>query len=127
MLKKPVTSKRSPRTKRLSTIAFVAWSASTTAAASANHRQALSIGPALARPAEIELAASAERFVIHIRPVMPAALALALLARPDFHPQLSRSMHARRRGEHHELEIVAEPREPLVVRAVGIEIRLRLQ
>src|ERR1041384_6988529 len=127
MLKNPVSSSRSPGRKRASTVALVSWSMSTTPPASANQRQALGMAAAFARAAQIDLAAPAERLVVDVGPVMPAALALAMRARPDFHARLSCAMHARRRGEHHELEIVAQAREELVVSAVGMKVDFRLQ
>src|SRR5437868_4975542 len=108
-------------------MALVAWSAATTAAASANQRQALSMPPGLARAVEIELAAPAERFFVHIGTIVPAALALAVRARSDLHAQLARALQPRCGRQHHELEIVAQARKHLVVRAVGVEVHLRLQ
>src|SRR3954464_9087108 len=59
----------------------------------------------LARAVQIELAPPAERFLVHVGPVMPAALALAKRARPHLHARRGRAMHARRRGGHDELEV----------------------
>src|SRR5439155_19059655 len=76
----------------------------------------------------VAAAAPAERLVVDVRTVMPAALAFAVQARRDLHPQLAaRAMHAGGGGEHHELEVLAEVAEQLVVAAAGVEIDLGLQ
>src|SRR6266540_3037109 len=121
MLRKPVTSSRSPSAKRLVTIDFVIWSATATAAARTNQRQALRIQAAFSRAIQVQLAAAAQRFIVHVRPVMPAAFAFTMLARPDLQSGLARTNEARSRREHHELEIVAEACERVVVGAVGAE------
>src|SRR5436190_20485809 len=126
MLKKPVSSTRSPSEKRASTRALVAWSASTTPSASANQRHALSMRAPLARAVEVRLAAAAERLVVHIGAVMPAALALAVRARPDLDLRRT-AMHVRRGGEHDELEVLAEAAQQLKILALGVELDFRLQ
>src|SRR2546425_1824045 len=126
MLKNPVTSMRSPSAKRPSTIALVTWSASTTAAARANQRHALSMAAALARAVEVQLAAPAQRLVVDVGAVVPAALAFAMRARLHLHLQRP-AMHVRRGGQHDEFEILAEASEQLVVGALGVELDLGLQ
>src|SRR4051812_23503914 len=83
MLKKPVTSTRSPSENRASTSALLTWSASTTASATTNQRQALSMNAALARAVEVELATAAKRLLVDVRAVVPATLAFAVRARLD--------------------------------------------
>src|SRR5215472_16515844 len=120
MLKNPVSSTRSPSAKRACTSAFVAWSASTTPSASANQRQALSMAAPFTRAVEVQLAAAAQRLVVHVGAVMPAALALAVRAR--LHLDLRRpAMHARRRSQHDELEVLAQAAQHFVVGALGVE------
>src|SRR5467141_971639 len=127
-LKKPVSTRRSPGAKLSSTAHLAAWSATTIAAAIANQRQFLGIPPFFAGSVQVAAAAAAERFVVDVRAVMPAALAFAVQARRDLHPRLSaRGMHAGGGGEHHELEILAEAAEQLAVAAVGVEIDFGLQ
>src|SRR2546426_5807623 len=127
-LKKPVSTRRSPGAKPPSTAALAAWSATTIAAASANQRQLLGIPPFFAGSVQVAAAAAAERLVVDVRAVMPAALAFAVQARRDLHPQPSaRAMRAGGGSEHHELEILAEAAEQRVVAAVGVEIDLGLQ
>src|SRR3954469_5547121 len=126
MLKKPVSSMRSPSEKRASTSALVTWSAITTPSARANHRQALSVDAALAGTIEVGLAAAAERLVIHVGAVMPAAFALAVRARLDF--DLRRpAMHVCSGGKHDELEVLAEAAQQLEIIALGVELDLRLE
>src|SRR3989442_258842 len=126
--KKPLSARRSPGAKLPSTAHLASWSATTIAAAVANQRQFLGIQPFFAGSVEVAAAAAAERLVVDVRTVMPAALAFAVQARRDLHAQLSaRAMHAGGGGEHHELEILAEAAEQLVVAAVGVEIDLGLQ
>src|SRR5882762_8736384 len=124
-LKKPVSTRRSPGAKLASTAHLATWSATTIAAASANQRQFLGIQPSFAGSVQVAAAAAAERLVVDVRAVMPAALAFAVQARRDLHARLSaRAVHAGGGGEHHELEILAEAAEQLVVAAVGVEIGL---
>src|SRR3989442_185272 len=126
--KQPLSARRWPGAKLQSTAHLAAWSATTIAAAVANQRQFLGIQPLFAGSVQVAAAAAAERLVVDVRTVMPAALAFAVPARRDLHPQLSaRAMHAGGGGEHHELEILAEAAEQLVVAAVGVEIDLGLQ
>src|SRR6266850_726822 len=126
MLKKLVSSNRSPSEKRASTSALVTWSATTTPSASANQRQALSMRAPLARAVQVDLAAPAERLVIDVGAVVPAALALAVRARLD--RDLRRpAVHVGRRGQHHELQVLAEAAEHLEVLRLGMELDLRLE
>src|SRR5213592_1582645 len=126
--KKPLSARRSPGAKLPSTAHLAAWSATTIAAAVANQRQFLGIQPFFAGSVQVAAAAAAERLVVDVRTVMPAALAFAVQARRDLHAQLcARAMHAGGGGEHHELEILAEAAEQLVVAAAGVEIDLGLQ
>src|SRR5205807_6670023 len=127
-LKKSLSARRSPGAKLPSTAHLATWSATTTAAAIANQRQFLGIPPFFAGSVQVAAAAAAERLVVDVRTVMPAALAFAMQARRDLHARLSpRAMHAGCGGRHHELEILAEAAEQLVVTAVGVEIDLGLQ
>src|SRR5690349_13646510 len=126
MLKYGVTTTPSPTRKRESTIAFVAWSAATTAAASRNQSHALDIFARLPRPAEVQPAASAEPFRVDVGAIMPAAVAFRLRARRDFHRRRA-FMRACSRRDHQELELFAEARERVVVGAVGREVDLGLQ
>src|SRR5438105_2330392 len=124
-LKKPVSTRRSPGAKLPSTAHLASWSATTIAAAIANQRQFLGIPPFFAGPGQVAAAAAAKRLVVDVRAVMPAALAFAVQARRDLHAQLSsRAMHAGGGGEHHELEILAEAAQQLVVAALGVEVDL---
>src|SRR6266446_7520566 len=126
-LKKPVSTRRSPGAKLASTAHLAAWSATTIAAAIANQRQFLGIQPFFAGSVQVAAAAAAERFVVDVRAVMPAALAFAVEARRDLHARLSaRAVHAGGGSEHHELEILAEAAEQLAVAALGVEIGLGL-
>src|SRR3954466_4121306 len=127
MLKKPVSSMRSPSEKRASTSALVTWSAITTPSASANHRQALSVDAALAGAIEVGLAAAAERLVVHIGAVMPAAFALTILARLDYRLPPARANNTGGGSEHYELEVVAEAAQQLEILALGMELDLRLE
>src|SRR5919206_694088 len=113
MLKKPVTSWRSPSTKRLSTIALLSWSASTTAAASANQRQALDKFARFAGSIEVQAAAAADAVVVDIGAVVPAAVALGMRTRRDRHA-FRAALHSRRRGDHQEPELVVQACEALV-------------
>src|SRR5467141_2452872 len=127
-LKKPVSTRRSPGAKLASTPHLATWSATAITAASANQRQFLGIQPFFAGSGQVAAAAAAERLVVDVRAVMPAALAFAVQARRDLHPQPSaRAMHAGGGSEHHELEILAEAAEQRVVAAVGVEVDLGLQ
>src|SRR5262245_23807520 len=125
-LKKPVSSTRSPGAKCDRTSHFVSWSASTMPADTANQDAALDIAPRLARAAQVALAACAQAFVVHVRRVMPAAFAFPMTAGPHFDARLSLS-YACNRGEHQELELVAQAREELVVLAVRGIVELRLE
>src|SRR5712692_8107222 len=108
-------------------IHFTSWSASTTAADSANQRQVLGMQPRLARPAQVALAAPAQPFAVDVVAIVPAALAFLLSARFHLYPKIIRAMQARRRSQHHEFEVVPEAREQLVVLAAGVEIDLGLE
>src|SRR3954452_989849 len=126
MLKKPVSSTRSPREKRASTSAFVIWSAMTTPSASANQRHALSMYTPLAGAIKVRLAAAAERLVIDVGAVVPAALALAMRARPDLYLRRP-AMHVRSRSKHDELQVLAEAPQQLEIVAFGVEFHFRLE
>src|SRR3954471_21104922 len=126
MLKKPATSTRSPSEKRASTSALLTWSASTTASARANQRQALSMNAALPRAVEVELATAAKRLLVDVRAVVPATLAFAVRTRLDLDLRRA-AMHVRRRSQHDELEILAEAAQQLKVLAFRMELDLRLQ
>src|SRR5262245_38118276 len=81
MLKKPVSSTRSPGAKLASTSHFVSWSAATIAAATTNQGAALDIAPRLPGPAQVRAAARAQALFVDVRGVVPAAIAFALPAR----------------------------------------------
>src|ERR1700704_2020111 len=107
-LKKPVSTRRSPGAKLASTANLATWSATTITAASANQRQFLGMQPFFAGSGQVAAAAAAERLVVDVRAVMPAALAFAVQARRGLPAPLSaRAMHAGRGGGHHELENLA--------------------
>src|SRR3954468_24670648 len=126
MLKKPVSSRRSPSEKRPSTSALVIWSAATTPSASANQRHALRMRATLPRAVEIELAPSAERFVVHVGAVMPAPLAFLMSA--WLHLDIERTaMNVGGRGKHHELEVFAKAAQDVEVLAFGVKLDFRLQ
>src|SRR5712692_5478084 len=108
-------------------IHFTSWSAMTMPAASTNQRQVLGMQPRLARPAQVVLAAPAQPLAVDVVAVVPAALAFLLSARFYLYPKIIRAMQARRRSQHHELEVVPEAREQLVVLAAGVEIDLGLE
>src|SRR3954466_2047367 len=126
MLKKPVSSSRSPRAKRASTSALVIWSASTTAAASANQRQALDKAPRLAGSIEVRAAAPAEAVVVHVRTVVPAAVALRVGARRHLHRRPS-LVQVRDRRDEEELELIRQAGECVVVRATCVQVDIGLQ
>src|SRR5882672_1160228 len=126
ILKNPVTSRRSPSAKRPSTIALVTWSAATTAAASANQRHALSMAAALTRAVEVQLAAAAQRLIVDVGTVVPAALAFAVRAWLNLHFQRP-AMHMRRGGQHYEFQILAQAPQQLVVGTLFVELDLGLQ
>src|SRR5437868_353670 len=126
MLKKPVTSRRSPSENRASTSALLTWSASTTASARANQRQALSMNAALPGAVEVRLAAAAERLLVHIRPIVPATLALAVRARLDLDLR-GAAMHMGGGGEHDEFQVFAQAAQDLEVFSLGVELDLRLE
>src|ERR1700752_1502438 len=65
-LKKSVRTRCSPGAKFRSTIHFTIWSATTIAAASANHLLALSKSVRFTRSLEVELAAPAERVGVDV-------------------------------------------------------------
>src|SRR3954471_9356095 len=88
-LKKPVSSTRSPGTKRASTSHLVSWSASTSAAAPANHGADLDIAARLPRPAQVRTAACAQALLVDIGGVMPAAVAFCVAAGFHFHGEAS--------------------------------------
>src|SRR5262245_50336342 len=125
-LKNPVSSRASPGVKRERTSHLVSWSASTIAADTANHGAALDIAPHLARAAQVALAARAQAFVVHVRCVVPAAFALPITAGSHFDARLPFSCICNR-GEHQELELVAQAREQLVVLAVRGIVKLCLE
>src|SRR5262245_32388684 len=125
-LKNPVSSRASPGVKRERTSHLVSWSASTIAADTANHGAGLDIAPRLARPAQVALAARAQAFVVHVRCVVPAAFALPMTTGSHFDARLPFSC-IRNRGEHQELELVAQAREQLVVLAVRGIVKLCLE
>src|SRR5206468_1583488 len=79
--KKPLSARRSPGAKLPSTAHLASWSATTIAAAVANQRQFLGIQPFFAGSVQVAAAAAAERLVVDVRAVMPAALAFAVRAR----------------------------------------------
>src|SRR5687767_4967959 len=103
---------------------FVSWSAAMISAESVNQRQVLGMPPDLARPLEIALAARAQPIAVHVGAVMPAALALGMRARRDagFVPA-----DARRGGEEHVLQVLAEGLEQRPVLARRAELDLGLE
>src|SRR5688572_2799814 len=122
-LKKPVSSTRGSRpAKKPSTAHLASWSAAMIAADSANH---LYMPARLARALQVALAAPAQAFAVHIRQVVPAALALRVAARR--HAGFAALAHPRARGEQQELELVAQAREQLVIRPLGGQLHLGLQ
>src|SRR6185436_13777043 len=99
----------------------VSRSATMTASARANQRprpSALGIGTRLSRPVQVAVAPGAEGRAIHVRPVMPAALALGMLARGDLHRRARAALQTRRRGQQQVLQMLAEACQQLVVGAV---------
>ena len=80
----------------------------------------------LARAVQVAVAAAAQPLLVHVRPVMPAALAFRMLAGRDFHFRLA-FVHARRRGQHQVLELIAETRKQRVVAAARAIVELGLQ
>src|SRR5688572_32393155 len=119
-LKKPVTARRSPGANAASTAHFVRKSATITAAARPNQRTALYMLARLARPVQVADAAPAQRLLVHVGAVVPAALALAVRAGRYRYLQIScGSLNAGGRGEHDVFQLLAQAREQLVVAAFG--------
>src|SRR5688500_14771808 len=113
-LKNGVISSRSQGTKRPRTIHFVTWSASTMASETKKYGNALDIAARLAWAVQVALAAPAQPLAVDIRHVMPAALALWMLARPGLHCGPARAVHPHGRSDKQVLELGAEAREQLV-------------
>src|SRR5262245_7606995 len=105
MLKKPVISRSSPGRKLPATSHFTSWSASTSSAAAMNQGTALRMLALLPCSLEVADAAAAQALAVDVGAVVPAALAFRMAARADSCLAVA---HARRRGEEHVLEVLAQ-------------------
>src|SRR5215212_1276218 len=86
---------------------------------------ALRIGALLPRAFEVALAPAAQALAVHVRAVMPAALALGVGAGFDVH--LGRTIAAMRscpRSDECIPQLIAEPRDRIVDRAGGPQVEL---
>src|SRR6185369_13715810 len=127
-LKKSVTARCSPGAKCRSTIHLTIWSVTTSAAASANQRRALSKSARFTRSLQIELAAPAQRVGVDVGAVVPAAVAFRMRAGRHVRNDRKLSLPQRRtRGNEHEAEIVAQPPQRLVGRARRPDVDLGLE
>src|SRR5687768_2672570 len=127
-LKNPVTMRRSPGAKLSSTSHFVSWSATTMAADKPNQAAALRMHAPLAGAAQVAHAPGAQRLVVDVGPVVPAALAFAVGAGDHLDVHLARlADYARGGGQHDVLQVFPETCQQVVVGAVGLEFHLGLQ
>src|SRR3954471_11234141 len=127
ILKNGVACSASPGAKRARIAHFTSWSASTMAAATPNQRAALDMPTGLAGTTQVAHATAAQALFVHVRPVVPAALAFCMLGRLHGRLQFARTNRPRGGGDQHVLQLLSEARQRFVVLAGRADLHLGLQ